>query len=353
MLDRKKNGRNRQTIFIHIGYPKTGSTFLQQRLFRFHPEIHSLNEIEDFQNLFTAVVAATDSNRTIEDVKRQGILNHISEDKINVISLEGITDVRTIRAKNGLDKPLSTVISDLVRLFSERGEVHFLVVFRDQTEAILSRYAEQYSAFMDFDPEFKDASRFCLCLFKDSEAAKQIRDLYDYENTYKILKNTGCDFRIIFFESLVANRRSVLRRLSRYLGVNALFTNFLTRREMSRVSPKKSRYEYLRSYNSDNSSKLDDTSHLGRDPVLSYVGSLSDKPLSNPARRFLYYAMILRLLVIRPYKYVYKTVREVELEKANLDVIRLDENEVQRIKAYYEDSNCRVASMAHADNKLL
>jgi hypothetical protein len=337
MIKTLSNGKkNKPRAFIHMGYPKTASSYLQQRLFRSHPDInYPMLEPEFAQHIYDLSLS-NNSEEIFQNVKSRNFGDFLIPDKVNIISSEGITDPDKLAPRNGAYNHLNRIIGDLSDLLDSFGfEAHFLVVTRKQSEALISRYAEKYRSFIPIDEGFRDPKEFYNCLMGPSKNLQNLRSLYNYKATVDILRNNDVDFTILTYEEFAVNRVQFIKKLSGVLRIDKIYAKAICGEGGKRVSPKLSRNEYLAYYQSKVTDKLDVQESIALDKKAKYCES--DEFLKNDRhiRKLINYY---RLHKITNEPVPYRSIEEF-LNDDNQQTVALSEDQVKNIKSYYSESN--------------
>ena len=131
-------------IVFHLGYPRTGTTFLQTHIFPKHKEINFLGP-KNYLNWQDVKIdqATLDKFRDIYLLNNQtnftnDVIKHFDEEKINIISSE-----RYLMYKNTINNFYDCKYIE--KLFHNKElEISFLIVLRNQYDLINSLYHHKY-----------------------------------------------------------------------------------------------------------------------------------------------------------------------------------------------------------------
>lgn len=208
-------------IVLHIGYPKTATTTLQQYVFPRHSEIFYLGKpfvdtvvMDGINSIFFA------SDRVFE-ANCHGIGEKISamvpEDKVGVLSFEGFTAFERYETTDGL----RTIIKRVQKLFESFDEVTILVSIRKQRDIVPSYFNEKQYKNLFFSSNFEKF--FAKCIKQPSKnflaSFFYHRVLNEYANIF------GRDaIKIIPFEELLRDRKVYSEKLAASLGVSGTET---------------------------------------------------------------------------------------------------------------------------------
>ena len=134
-----------------MGYPRTGTTFLQKNIFPQHSEINylgpkdylqsqtalTLQKLDRLGNIFTS--KEIDEECDLKEIENIINIEHFSKYKVNVISSERYTMFTNINDFNDIK-----LINKFVKSYHPNLEVEFLIVLRNQYDLIKSLYFHKY-----------------------------------------------------------------------------------------------------------------------------------------------------------------------------------------------------------------
>lgn len=196
-------------LYIHIGYPKTGTTYLQKELFPLLNQKSIINYIpfSKISSEIRMIQYQDDFSFDFEGVKKR-ISNHFMKDKMNVISYEGLTGEvfhKSINAKS---------IADKIKLMFPYAKT--ILVIRNQVDMIYSIY-KQYvheggtlsiNNLIDFNNDdhktFKNFNNNVISL-----------KVFNYLNLIKYYKKEFSDeqVKVILFEKLIHDEDSFIENI--------------------------------------------------------------------------------------------------------------------------------------------
>lgn len=216
-------------IIIHIGLPKSASTSLQLGVFSKMENINYLGIYPD--NNIGRDISQTDTvipevlelmsdfwefvlnGKSVDTVFLASSLdNALSNDKVNVISNEKLTGVNHCERSIDLKFQRLTSIFDAISC-----SVEYLLVLRNQSDFILSQYAD-----LPFDPRHVEYRYTPISLEKYLDLMNyhytfSIGDLLQYDRLIDSLsKYLDLDkLHVIFFEDIRDNREDLLNKLQK------------------------------------------------------------------------------------------------------------------------------------------
>ena len=216
-------------VFFHIGYPRTGSTFIQQNFFEKYNKINYLGpkRYDPSLNLYLTDKKMNEIN--LLDINNDMNLNNsnklfgdlkLSEEKINVISSEKFLSFE-INYLHNLFK-----IKELLKLQNKNINFKVFFVIRNQFEIMESYY---YRAYAVISKKFKVKNFKELTelpksnLFNNSQEEKFFNN-YRYEKTFKDL-NTHFhkrDISVLLYEDLNNNKVKFLKQLALIFNIDPI-----------------------------------------------------------------------------------------------------------------------------------
>ena len=233
-------------FFIHIGYPKTASTYLQKNIF---PNIEDASYIgKPFSVSFTEIINNISQLADSEfELKKNDLIKSLEKDIKNyncnkiIISQEGFLYSLAYHTK---EKPkghdIYVTIKRLHHLLSIFGEVKFLFIIRKHTDLLESLFFEASDRFR-FDYNENDL----ICNLKNNSK----KNIFLLENlffgkVYNFLKQLSNENKVMLFEDLEKNKAKFFSELSNFLELkkNPNYSKFNQTRLNSRLEKKKVSY---------------------------------------------------------------------------------------------------------------
>ena len=214
-------------VYFHIGFPRTGSTFIQQNFFEKHSEIHYLGPKRYNPNLNFFL-----SDRKMNFINKLNLDNDLNLDnsnflfkdleldnkKINLISSEKFLTFEI----NYFDNLIK--IQKLLKLQNNNIDFKVLFVIRNQFEAIQSYYYHAYNEiYQNFKVKnFKELTELSKDDFKNSLQEKKFFQNYLYDTTFKKVNNyfKKENICILFYETLDKNKKKFSSELASFFNLN-------------------------------------------------------------------------------------------------------------------------------------
>lgn len=211
-------------LVIHIGYPKTATTTLQESLFTElsrNGEINFLGKsLSDKKNNWAGNWGSF-IDYLISEKRETSIQGIIHSNILNVVSNERLTQPR-FNLEKIYKKEINTSIfpEKLEVLFSHMvDDIQILLSIRNQQSLIYSMYVQQYRLFRD-DENSNTFEKYITNGLRDGfESYLSIYKFYDILKRY--INVFGKDkVHVLFFEDLKSDKEFYLENLSNILGVN-------------------------------------------------------------------------------------------------------------------------------------
>jgi len=204
-------------VIIHLGYPKTGTTYLQRKIFSQLRSEYSIVTPE-FQNIginIRRLMYSVESN-TVDDSQ----IRSLSNGKNGLISLEGLLleSMRTIEHGNYVRKPLLKSLYGLRELTKNFSEITIVIYVRIQDELIHSLYVESKIFHFDGCKKLNTLEKYINSVIKDND----VGFYYNFSNAIKEIRevfSTDC-INIRFYEDLKCNLDAEIEFWQSLTGIN-------------------------------------------------------------------------------------------------------------------------------------
>ena len=227
-------------VLIHLGYPRTGTTFLQKNIFPIHKQINFLgpnnyqnaNDIKITQNDLNFISMANNEydldNKIINKIDKN-LIQYFDEKKINIISTEAYT-----MFQNGLYnfKDLR-YLEILINQKYKNVKFDFLIVLRNQYDLIKSMYHFNYHKISEI-LRIKDFKLIFDLLEKEipdryNFPLNQFLYNYDFYHLHNKLlsKFNNSKIKYLFYEDFKLNKNNFSNDLSSFLNLEEEYTKNL------------------------------------------------------------------------------------------------------------------------------
>ncbi len=248
-------------LFIHIGYPKTGSTTLQKHFFPNIDEIQyigkkynslSLHDIDS--KIINNIIFKSELSLINKFTEfRKSILDIVTKDKILLSDENFLFDclrvTKTDFMETLLPHPLD-VARKLRRLFNHKNfDVKIIITIRRQDELITSLYAQSYTHFYSKYKETNTFKKFLNCFTQENTInfkylldfnliQKEYEKIFGKNNVFILafeeLQNKPEEFYKNFCEILKINSNKYSNiSLSKFENTRSTNKNFKTTRKFS------------------------------------------------------------------------------------------------------------------------
>ena len=222
-------------ILYHLGYPRTGSTFLQKNIFPEHKDINLIGP-KNYKNWNDVKITQNELNKIADNYTETGILNEknyldfFDQRKLNVISSEKYVSYLNLR-NNFKDIKF---FNKLLQNKHKDIEIYFLVVLRNQYDLIKSLYFHAYPIYSEA-LGIKDFEKLIKCFNKNKESNREIFQFLlfaDSFNFYKLYNNLSTNFKnpkikFLFYEDFKLNRENFISEFVEFLNLDKQYTKSL------------------------------------------------------------------------------------------------------------------------------
>lgn len=194
---------SKKTINLHIGYHKTGTTFLQGEIF---PNLQSNNFIKN-KNIYEELRRIRRKKLSQEEIKnlKNNLFTHL-ENGNNLISWEGLCGNYFF---TDFDKNFSTILGDLNHIF-KNFRIKIILGIREQVSLITSLY-KLYLHVGGTQEEYKFIDNLNLDKFKFTNYISALDSYFSFDNVY-----------VYYFENFVKDKNTFLSNLLEFLGENKI-----------------------------------------------------------------------------------------------------------------------------------
>ncbi len=215
-------------IFFHLGYPRTGTTFLQKNLFSKSKKINFIGRKSNYGRqdkfFYHSLFQIIDLNNKQYKKKKSEILSsfkkiYFSKKKTNIISEEGISCQYSWK-NNDMKRTLRRLIEIKKK---SKLNISFFMTIRNQQECLISNFQFFYSFYFH-----KYYPNFDYLIKSRSLRTKKILDSFNYYEIFKIFKNSDEKINFIIYEELSSNPNKFIIKLSNYLNLKLKLNNSLS-----------------------------------------------------------------------------------------------------------------------------
>ena len=238
-------------IYIHIGYPKTGSTFLQKVIF---PKISTMDILDKDnpelrRNIFKNIITLDD----FEYNKKKNYLLNIVENelkKINktneiILSWEGFLNPFNYHDKYKIHgNNVERTILRLNDLFSKFGNVNLILIIRKYDDLIESFFNQVYHL-IEFDFDKYD---LIDTLSKKSEKFNFIFEAFLYSKLINFLLKNEINNSVLVYEDLKYDKNKFFQDLSLALNCSEINSYIHLSDEFKNSRKEKNSFKYKLNY---------------------------------------------------------------------------------------------------------
>lgn len=199
---------NNLVDFIHVGDYKTATTYLQEVIFPFHPEINYLGDHlqnKELEKVLRAIVDCRDLDFNAQDYKKIIDKNILKSDKITGLSREALSQSNYISGENAQ--------RNAQRIKAVFGNVKILYVIREPFSMLESLYSQyiKIGGTRSFQDWFLDPmeTKNIVQRLKYYKNIQMYYDIFGKENV-----------KVLIFEQLKTNNQLFLKNIFAFIGCN-------------------------------------------------------------------------------------------------------------------------------------
>jgi len=248
-------------LYIHIGYPKTGTTFLQKNFFNKHKQINNVfsnsapEQNEEVKQKLKELMEISDQefNEVLSDLRFWFSSYDLEIDRINLLSFEIFT--------SGIENyqyDVNKTLDRIKRVFEDKDVcIKIFMTIRNQREYLVSRYAQGSIKFEFIRKEWASFRGFLSFFEHDNYSFSKIPEyrFFDSINYYEIYK-TLCglygegDVKVFVYEKMKRNPNVFVTEMAEYFDINIKEALEATENKTENVSKSSSSGVYQRKYSS-------------------------------------------------------------------------------------------------------
>lgn len=208
-------------IFLHIGFPKTASTFFQKNIFSKHKQINYYGRCfgkkeKKLEYIINNIISMNDKEFRYSYNKFVNLLNNIkfSKKKINLISEEGLLCQQVWK-----NNDIYLTVSRLLLIFNQRNfDLNIFFFIRNQKKILISFYKEYYFGYF-----FHHCNNFKNFVKNRNKIEfKEIWDSFKYFKLLKfLLKNyKKTKIKIFSYEDFDSDPKKFIKLFFQYFKIN-------------------------------------------------------------------------------------------------------------------------------------
>lgn len=221
-------------LLLHIGYPKTATTTLQEEIFL---KLHNLGKINYLGRTVTSThnkwgMSRFNGNDLVVKMRRNLLFgekfkfdsNSLSKDKINVISDEDLLFHDFFHSNQfGVSVDHFTFPDKIKNMFEGKVEVRILLTLRNQTDLIFSCFSQKINS---LPLSLRSNSFYDFLINKTKHRSRSIQEhlrLYDFHSMKRLWeRDLSKKISYLFFEDIIHDKTTFLSSLAGVLKVSPL-----------------------------------------------------------------------------------------------------------------------------------
>jgi hypothetical protein len=207
-------------LLLHIGYPKTATTTLQESVFK---KLFKLEKI-NYLGRNSIKLNEFEGEDYVIKLRKSGLYdliiptsNNFSPTLLNVISDENFLMLKSINEiQYNSESDWKQMCKKVFNLF-EDSQLEVLVTLRKQSDLIFSLFLQKYKFLYAEDPNIKYQD-FIFC--KESYDLKADFEIYNFEELDNFFRSYKLKVNYLFFEDLKYDKFTFSSNLAKILDVN-------------------------------------------------------------------------------------------------------------------------------------
>lgn len=213
------------SLVIHLGYPKTATSFLQNHYFsKLDVKFYGMNH-RKFDSGYEEFKLFLQSFENIDQIKAEDLSDELQKlkldkKKINIISDESIM-CNIVHNNTNTYLILKNLLS-FFKFFEDQVELKIFFTFRKHDEIILSYFREFYLSF--FHKEFKNYEEFVLQI-GSNQYVDQILRIFNFSKFYNYLNQFihKDNILVLNYSNFNKNPKKFILKLKEFIGIDEYF----------------------------------------------------------------------------------------------------------------------------------
>jgi hypothetical protein len=216
----------KKQIFIHLGFPKTASTYLQKNLFPLMKESFYLGRPFNDGTIRILEKKILKLNETEYEQEKKNLIHFLGKifnktNKKYILSHEGfLRFTRYNKPKNLISNDIFQTLRRLDEIFSNYCEVNFIIVIR-RYEDMLRSYLDYF--YTDFKFEYNE-NTFLKDLRENRTNSNILKNFY-YGEIIKFIEKLKINHKVLIYEDLKNNPKVFHQQLFNFIGTNIDYDN--------------------------------------------------------------------------------------------------------------------------------
>lgn len=215
----------KKQIFIHLGFPKTASTYLQTNLFPLMKEALYLGKPYN-STIRILEQKILKLNETEYEQEKKDLINSLEKifNKINnkyILSHEGfLRYTKYHEPENPISNDIFQTLKRLDEIFSNYCEVNFIIIIRRYEDILRSYLDHFYSKF-----KFEYNENTFLEDLRENGTNKNILKNFYYGEIIKFIEKSKINHKVLIYEDLKNNPKVFHQQLFNFIGTHIDYKN--------------------------------------------------------------------------------------------------------------------------------